>query len=61
MAMHSPSLHHIRSVNQVSHVAQHGDHLKSLARTWVRPTGVRHQVAHGHERAADQCSSAFMS
>jgi hypothetical protein len=50
----------VRQVDEASDVAQHCEHLESLARTRIRPPRVRNQVAHAHERAADQRGGAFV-
>jgi hypothetical protein len=53
-------LDHIRSLNEVRHVAEHSQHFEALTRIRFGPAGVGYEVAHAHKRASDQCGSTFM-
>jgi hypothetical protein len=43
--------HRVRSVDEVSHVAEHGKHFERCVLIRLGPPGVRYEVAHPHEGA----------
>jgi hypothetical protein len=43
-------LHHVGSLNEVSYVAQHGQHLEGLIRSRIGPTRMRYEISDAHGR-----------